>query len=390
MSNTDYCTENWAAVSSHFHMDLDQSARETKALVRRRNVPDASVLLRLCLMYGFCNFSLRETVARAHLAGIADLCDVSLLERLLCCEEWLKKLLSNLLDQRARALLRPPLPRIRVCLVDASVITIPGSQGVDWRVHLGLDLARQCIDQVQITDAHGGETLSRFGKVGKVTKCPDTEVSQAQDGGRLLVGDRAYGNRRGMGDAVRQGDDILVRITWQNLPLTRPDGEALKPLTACQPMRPGEVMDLDVQTRPTEEVAAIPGRLIAIRKSEPDKEHAIRRARKERKNGRTPTAETLEACGYIFLFTTLSREEFSAEEVAQLYRLRWQIEMAFKRMKQVMKLGSLNARQPSLCRVFLLSKLIGILLSEEYVQEWRAFSPYAPYAPWGGDKLCAA
>jgi hypothetical protein len=359
MSKASVSEINWAAVTSQFRVDLDQSARESNALVRKRRVRDAPSLLRLCLMYGFCSYSLRETAACATAAGVADVCDVSLLERLLHCEIWLKQLLTDLLDQRAEALLKDPLPRKRVCLIDATVITIPGSTGVDWRVHLSLDLARECIEHVEITDSHGGESLSRF----------------ANGGNRIEVGDRAYGFRSGLATAVAAGNDVIVRLNWQNLPLMNADGEPVRPLDLSRGMLPGQIRDIAVLTQPTKDTPPIAGRFIAIRKSEEDTNRAIKRAKKERKNGRAPSAQTIEACGYIFLLTTLSEADFSAEEVAAIYRLRWQIEIAFKRMKQVLKLGDLQARSPQLCRVALLAKLIGILLSEGFAEPWRAFPP---------------
>ncbi len=365
MKHQSVCEANWKTLQSRFSVDLEQTAREQRALVRRRNIADAASLLRLCLMYGFCSFSLEETCALAASAGVADLCDVSLLERLLKCEDWLKVLLTDLLSGRSKALLAEPVARKRVCLVDATVITIPGSTGVDWRVHLSLDLLRQCIDHVEITDCHGGESLTRF----------------EGGGDRLYVGDRAYGTRRGIQATTEGGSDVLVRITWQNLPLMDAQGNPLAPLEISHHLKPGQILDVQAHTVATEQTSSVPGRLIVLRKSVEETEKTVLRARKERKNGRVPTADTIKACGYIFLFTTLKESEFTAEEVTEIYRLRWQIEMAFKRMKQVLRIGDLKAKSPQLCRVALLSNLIGILLSEDFVQDFRAFSPWASERP---------
>lgn len=356
--------ENWHALTSKFTLDLDQTAGSLGALQRKRKIASGDVLLRLCLLYGFCCFSLREAACRAGLAELVDLADVSLLERLERCGPWLEALLCNLLAQRASEQLARPLPRLQVCIVDATVITIPGSKGTDWRVHLGLDLARQRIDSVEVTDAHGGESLRRFAPA----------PAERASGGKLLIGDRAYG--KGIFAGISSGHEVLTRITWQNLPLMSPDGAVLEPLACCRDMQEGQVWEFDVLTQPTAEVPAVPGRFIVVRKTDAARDEAIRRLKKERKHGRAPSKETLEACAYIFMFTSLPREQASAEEVAQMYRLRWQIEIAFKRMKQVQKLGHMNAKKPALCRVALLSKLIGILLTEETVEKWGDFSPW--------------
>ena len=41
-------------------------------------------------------------------------------------------------------------------------MSVPGSTGTDWRLHVGFDLAEQRLDQVMVTDARGGETWTRF------------------------------------------------------------------------------------------------------------------------------------------------------------------------------------------------------------------------------------
>lgn len=63
-------------------VDLEGSARDCGALLRRRGVADAGVLLRLALVYGGTGLSLRGTAAWAAAAGVADLSDVALLHRL--------------------------------------------------------------------------------------------------------------------------------------------------------------------------------------------------------------------------------------------------------------------------------------------------------------------
>jgi hypothetical protein len=76
--------EQWPSVIGHVSslMDLDASARLHGALVRKRGVRNAADLLHLGLLYGPGGLSLRAVAGHATEAGIADLCDVSLLDRL--------------------------------------------------------------------------------------------------------------------------------------------------------------------------------------------------------------------------------------------------------------------------------------------------------------------
>ncbi len=43
--------------------------------------------------------------------------------------------------------------------------------------------------------------------------------------------------------------------------------------------------------------------------------------------------------------TTLSKEEWSDEAVLRLYQARWQIELVFKRMKQIISLDELRIKE---------------------------------------------
>src|SRR5262245_19059259 len=154
--------EEWPVLVRMLAADLEQTARETGALVRRRGVPSAEGLLRLAMAYGYVGLSLRATALWAKEAGVADLSDVALLNRLRHAAPWLARLLTDQLATRA------PLPTLgaaataggRVRLVDATYVCGPGSVGTDWRVRLGLGRARLCIDNVGVTDAAGGGTVT--------------------------------------------------------------------------------------------------------------------------------------------------------------------------------------------------------------------------------------
>ena len=61
-----------------------------------------------------------------------------------------------------RVLFLKRLPGVRLRVIDATMINVPGSKGIDWRLHLSFDLGNLCLDGVDITDRHGGESLARF------------------------------------------------------------------------------------------------------------------------------------------------------------------------------------------------------------------------------------
>ena len=63
---------------------------------RLRGFPSLEALLRTLLLHVGCGWSLRETAVQAKLAGIANVSDVTLLNRLRDAEDWLRQLCQRL------------------------------------------------------------------------------------------------------------------------------------------------------------------------------------------------------------------------------------------------------------------------------------------------------
>ena len=87
------------------NLDLNQLARDTKAIQRLRGSTDAADLLRLGLARGPGGKSLRETAAWAGLCGIAEITAPSLSDRLHASVAFFSALTTHLL-----AAGRPPTP----------------------------------------------------------------------------------------------------------------------------------------------------------------------------------------------------------------------------------------------------------------------------------------
>jgi hypothetical protein len=83
--------------------------------------------------------------------------------------------------------------------------------------------------------------------------------------------------------------------------------------------------------------------------------------------------ETLEFAKYVLVFTT--RSIGSAAEILQLYRLRWQIDLAFKRLKRLAQLGHLPKHDAQSSRSWLYGKLFVTLLAQKAIRIGRDISP---------------
>ena len=184
--------------------------------------------------------------AWATVTQLAELSDVALGKRLRQCRLWLSQLLGQALGQ---VRLSRPAAGLRLRLVDASVITEPGSTGTDWRVHIGFDVGASRLDEWEVTDKHGGETL----------------VRHAVQHGEILLGDRAYSHRAGLGYVLDLGAQLVTRINGCSLPMQTASGTDLDVRTWLARLAPRtQTLERAVQIETPRGVFAL--RLIARRR----------------------------------------------------------------------------------------------------------------------------
>jgi hypothetical protein len=365
MKPTDGIGEDWPFLLTVLPTGWEKAAWALGALRRKRGLTSPAALLRLVFAYGSSGLSLRDAALWAREAEVARLSGVALWKRLRRAAPWLGWLVMAKLAQRA--VLPPAQPgALRVRVVDATVVSKPGSKGTDFRVHLGLDLGRLLIDEVELTLA-GGETFQRH---------------RVQPG-ELVIGDRAYARRPGMAAVMAAGGELLVRLNGQEFPLQEAGGRPFDLLLALRSLVETQAGDWAVRVALGEDgTPALVGRLLALRKSPPATEAARRKLRREaRKKGREPSERTLELAGYVLLFTTLAPERLPATAALELYRFRWQIELTFKRMKSLVGLDALTCQDEALGRTFLLAKILATLLIEELSHRWVDFSPWGYGCP---------
>jgi hypothetical protein len=336
--------------------EIEATAARTGAMTRRRGVANAVTLLRLAFMYAFCGSSLRQTAALAAANEIADISDVALLKRFRKCGPWIGELLGRLLCKHAVATL--PEHEYRLRLVDATTVSRPGSKGTDWRIHLGFELATKSISEIELTDASGGETLRRF-------------EFRKND---VVVGDAAYSRRAGLEFVVNAGAFFVVRMNRSNTPLEGAAGQQVEILDLLRGLPDATPTEFPLFCQLGHRRMAV--RLVAIRKSEAAAQKSRQKTLRERNKKGNVDPRTLEAAGYIFVLTNLPPETLSTADVLEFYRFRWQIELAFKRLKSIMGLDVLPAKDPQLARMYLLTRLLGAVVIDDLTARYLSFSPW--------------
>jgi|SRR5579859_8159209 len=358
--------EDWGVLVGLFPLNWEQLGRSSGSVRRLRGFATLESLLRALLLHVGCGWSLRETAVRAKLAGLADVSDVTLLNRLRDAENWLRQLCELLLREQGLDL-RPRLSARRVRLLDATVVSEPGKTGSQWRIHYSLRLpALECEDFV-LTSTRGSGAAERFGHFHFQP-------------GELVLADAGYSNPPGILAVVEQGADVCVRLNPHSLPLYNEVGERLDLTAALRRLRKaGRVMEWPVRVDAGQRTVG--GRLCAIRKSREAIERAERRLKDKVQRGKKVGPLTRFCANYVLVFTTLPSNEATAAEVLETYRLRWQIELSFKRMKSIAQLGHLPKYDDRSSRAWLYGKLLLALLTEKMVRMARTVSPWGYNLP---------
>ena len=170
--------QNWDnKILPHLPQQMDEMAKRTGALHRKRGVCSSIDLLRMLFLYACSNFSFRILAAAACAPRI---CDISAFDGV-----------KNVL------------------LTDASVIRQNGKQQHQQRIHLCYSLNENRMKQVKVSDQHSAESLAHF----------------SMKKGDLILADAGYGTAQNFIYAQEQGADVILRITPKNFCLYDAQGE---------------------------------------------------------------------------------------------------------------------------------------------------------------------
>jgi hypothetical protein len=351
--------ESWDVIRKLFPSDLDVIARQSGSFRRARRVADAETFLRLLLMHGG-GLSLEQTVLRAHEQGLGRLSAVALFKRLRRSEAFLQQLAVGMLaqvQQRAQQANWPGGYRFR--LIDATTVKEPGPTGGCWRIHYSLRLPDLYCDHFELTSLEAGESFKRW---------------QAS-AGEVLLADRAYSHREAVAALIEQGVKVVVRLNGRSFPLLTSNHRPFALLTRLRALKTGQLKTWKLRFRVGEKCWPI--RLCALRKSQRAAERAKRKVRrKAQKKQQQLQAGTLEFNEYILVLTNLEADAWSETKILELYRCRWQIELAFKRLKSLLKLGHLPKKDPDSARAWMQLKLLLALVTEKLCYDARFFSPW--------------
>ncbi len=216
-SNIQEVFKNWDdKILPHLPQQLDEMAKRTGALQRKRGVCSALDLLRMLFLYASSKFSFRILAVAACALGISSISDTAWRKRFSRAAPFLHEMLHSMLPSILPSADVSAFVGVKnVLLVDAPIIRQEGKQQEQQRVHLCYSLNENRMKQVKVSDQHTAESLAHF----SMEKCD------------LVMADAGYGTARNYIHAQEQGADVILRITPKNFCLYDADGKKIS-LTA--------------------------------------------------------------------------------------------------------------------------------------------------------------
>lgn len=353
MTHESFLNELWQTTVSQLGgtAAIDASAREKRAFLRPREVKSATDLLRLILAYCLGGMGLRSTSAWAASAGLADLSNVALLQRLRNSSAWMEHLVGQLLGGGAV----PAAAGRRIRLLDGTTVPKAGKEAREnnglWRLHCTFDLPAERFSFIELTGEKGGERLDR------------TPVAK----GDILIADRGFLHPDPLAHVLEQGADVIVRAGWKGARWLDRNRKPFDILAALKGSESAGVLDRPIWVA-RKKAMPLALRLVAFRKPPEAAEKSRAKARRAaQREGNVISEGTLAAAEWVILVTSLDAKTFSTSDIGELYRARWRIEMAFKRLKSLIGLSAPPGEDPDVAKTWILAHLLMALLLEPHI-----------------------
>jgi hypothetical protein len=239
---------------------------------------------------------------------------------------------------------------------------------------------------VVVTDRSEGETLNHF------------EFKPSD----IVVSDNGYGYRSSVANLEEKQAAGVLRIHPNTFPLEDELGQPLDLWSLLRQTKGPQWWERQAYCTHNQQRYAV--RVIAC-KLPPEKVGLARKRIEKRaqKKGRLVSFNSLVLAGWLLLITTLDELDWPATDVLRLYRVRWQIELLFKRMKQMLQMHQIHCKRPDSVAATIQALLVAWVLPEQQAAQLRTMlhqliqtalsepldQPVTrPISRWSVSKLC--
>ena len=320
---------------------------ELKVIQRSRAIKKPEDLMKLSLIYLSQSCSLLEVSELSKAMGIAEISDVAFMKKFGICNEWFKWILSQIKIEPLMNYAKPEkLEKYRLISVDATTVSEKGATKRNYKLHYGIELFTLSSSNYKITPETTGESLRNF----------------SIEPNDLVIADRAYGTKTSIEYCLESGADFIFRMKNKAFKLYDVANVEVDLLSFLNTTEEAKASEIIVYMKGSK--GMIPLRLCAIKKTDEEIEKTKKRLKdKESKKQKKYSDQTKITHHYIFVLSSLP-DFISTDEILDIYRLRWQVELYFKRLKSIMNFGELPKKKEESILAWLNGKLMVALLLE--------------------------
>lgn len=328
--------ENIEKIIEQLPEKWEETAKATGAFVRPREIKSAMDLMTLVMLYIVNGLSLLEVAVIAKVKGIAEISDVGFMGRFANCNNFFKEILKKLQPKATAAYRKPEwLEKYNVKLGDASVVTSGGKIRIVHRLHYAINPFEMKSESYKITPEKTGESLTNF------------EVKI----GDLYICDRAYGKPASMNYCRKNGGNFIFRIKKDAFNIYSSRRTKMNLISKLKNLKDGELLDYNCYYKSGKnEYTAI--RICAMKKP------------KNLINIDETDGDTAFMNNYIVVVTSIKKSEANAAKILSAYRIRWQVELYFKRLKSLLSFGDIPTKTSENTETWLHGKLVAAILLE--------------------------
>jgi len=329
----------------------EKAATETGGFKQKREIKTSKDLLKLIFLYIVNGLSYIEVSAIAKVKGIANISDVGFMKRFANCGKLIKWMLENLKPQATAHYKKPEkLSEYAVKALDVSNVSTGGKVRKKYRLHYAIDIFELKSEQYKITPYETGESLTNF------------EIRP----GDLYIGDRAYGTKTSMEHCIAGGGDFIFRIRKGAFDIYEATEKTkINLIDELKKLGDDDTLDMDCRfINSKKEFVKV--RICAMKKPKNTHETIA--------NSGSLRNDTKFMNNYIVVVTSVLDPKISAKEILDTYRLRWQVELYFKRLKSLLGFGDMPNKTPGNIETWLNAKLVAAILLEITTSEVD-FSP---------------
>jgi hypothetical protein len=342
-----------------------EKAKELGALKRARGVKTPEDLLKVVFLYLTAGKSFGNTAAMLKVTGTYTLNKTALYNRIGNSGGWLAWMCANMCRQGMDIGEKPAwLEGINMCLIDASKEPVFGNKEKQFILHYAVNLYDLSPKEMLLTGREEGEKLGHFQSFGP---------------GDAAMCDRAYGTLQSIEYLRGRGCGFIIRLRTEafNTYLRDENGAYVKTSAPdmFKDLKEGESGGRDAYYRYKSEQGEEyrPIRLCAYCKTALQEKESLEKLIESRsgKGGKKKNISAAVKANNRYVVLATSFEEPPAEEITGAYRLRWQIELVFKRLKSLFGYNEIPVKLDKEAKAWFSGKLLLAAITETWANKAR-------------------